>query len=617
MNTTLSNLTAKLRSAAPLLAIALTAATALPLLVSCKEDKKPDEDKKFVEGVVIPANNVSDCSMSEANITVTFETKDAYTLEASDPEMLHLNTADASGDAAGKHSARVTVTRNDSPDERTAQLLITVKGYNRTVLYEFVQSAGAEDPVVTWIDERLSKEYYWLDEYNEKRPTFDFSLTYDKFLSSSLLSLTTNEMDGGRYDDGTRYIYSYIVRTGPAGSASGTRAALQTTGLGLYLCNTVWTLDELRMGFAVEHVYPGSPAEKAGIQRGDIISQVNGMDITRSNMEELWYNIYYNQYSQVSLHKINWWATDLEDEASQMDVSLTAGSYHANPVAYHGILDMPDNIADQPNKIGYLSYLGFEAEYDDELAAAMADLKAAGATDLILDLRSNGGGSVNSSIKLASMILDASYAGKVYAKLRRNPANPYGDEECLITEQTTNLGINHLYIIATDNTASASEMVISGLRGLDVPVTIIGTRTEGKNCGMDVMVRTIDRYDYEFAPITFLNYNAKDFNDYADGFEADVDMKTYFADDADKNHVQNATMFPMPLAPWGMATYDIALHEAMMRITGGTLKTETADAAPTLTRSLVPGRATIARPERPGMTLTEQERMQIREAQVR
>ena len=176
---------------------------------------------------------------------------------------------------------------------------------------------------------------------------------------------------------------------------------------------------------------------------------------------------------------------------------------------------------------------------------------------------------------------------------------------------------DHLYIIATDNTASASEMVISGLRGLDVPVTIIGTRTEGKNCGMDVMVRTIDRYEYEFAPITFLNYNAKDFNDYADGFEADVDMTTYFADDADKNHVQNATMFPMPLAPWGMATYDLALHEAMTRVTGGTLKTETADAAPTLTRSLVPGRATIARPERPGMTLTEQERMQIREAQVR
>ena len=618
MKTTASKLTAMLRRTAAALAMTATAAAALVLPSSCKEEKKTDQEKKYVEGVIVPANNVSDCSMSEANITVTFETADAYTLEADKTDMITIAAGQEKGDAAGKHSVRVTISRNDTSEERTGQIFITVKGYNRTVLYQFVQSAGAEDAVVTWIDQRLSKEYYWLDEYNEKRSSFDFSLTYDKFLSSSLLQLTTNEMDGGRYSDGSRYIYSYIVRTGPAGTTSGTRAAAQTTGLGLNLSNIPWSLDAQRMGFAVEHVYPGSPAEMAGIQRGDIISQVNGLDITRSNMEELWYNIYYNQYSQVSLHKINWWATDLEDENSQMDVSLTAGAYHANPVAYHGILDMPDNIADQPNKIGYLSYLSFDADYDADLETAMADLKAAGATDLILDLRSNGGGAVNSSIKLASMILDASYAGKVYAKLRRNPANPNGDDECLITEQKTNLGINHLYIIATDNTASASEMVISGLRGLDVPVTIIGSRTEGKNCGMDVEPRTIDRYDYEFAPITFLNYNAKDFNDYADGFEADVDIATYFKDDANQSHVNNASMFPMPLAPWGMASYDIALMETMMRITGGTFKTETAESAPAaVTRGFVPGRVTIARPERPGMTLTEQEREQIRQASAR
>lgn len=617
MKRELSNIAATLRRTATLFVMAFTAAATVSLLASCKESKQTDEEKKYVEGVIVPADNTTNCSMSQAYITVTFETADAYTLESGDTEMLTIDAADIKGDAAGKHSAHLTISRNDTPSKRTAELYITVNGYNRTVLYTFEQSAGAEDPVVTWVDERLSTEYYWLDEYNEKRPTFDFSLTYDKFLTTSLLSLTTNEMDGGRYDDGSRYIYSYIVRS-EAGTMSGTRAALQTTGLGLCLCNIVWTLDDLRVGFAVEHVYPGSPAEKAGIQRGDIISQVNGMDITHSNMNELWTNLYYNAYSQVSLHKINWWATDFEDEASQMDVSLTAAAYNASPVAYHGILDMPDNIADKPNKIGYLSYLSFEAEYDDDLAAAMADLKAAGATDLILDLRSNGGGSVNSSIKLASMILDPSYVGKTYAKLRRNPANLYGDDECLITEQTTNLGIKHLYIIATDNTASASEMVISGLRGLDVPVTIVGTRTEGKNCGMDVEVKTIDRYDYEFAPITFLNYNAKDFNDYADGFEPDVDISTYFQDDANQSHAQNASVYPIPMGPWGMASYDIALYETMMRITGGTLKTETTEVAPAaVTRGAVPARVEIRRPERPGMTLTAEERTQIRETQVR
>lgn len=616
MNTTTNNLTAGLRRS---LTVIAAAATMLSLLGSCKENKKTDEDKRFVEGVIIPADNTAECSMSEANITVTFQTKEGYTLEVSDPEMLAIHADDVTGAAAGNHSARVTVAANNTSEERQADIFITVKGYNRTVLYSIKQSGGAEDPVVTWVDKRLTNEYYWLDEYKEKRPTFDFSLTYDRFLSSSLLSLTTNEMDGGRNSDGTRYIYSYIVRTGPAGSSSGTRVPAQTTGLGLYLTNTVWQLGAQLYGFAVEHVYPGSPADKAGIQRGDIIAQVNSMDITQSNMEDLWMNLNYGGYSQVKLRKINWWAGSSDEENATVDVDLTAGGYFASPVAYHGVLEMPEAIADKPNKIGYLSYMGFEAAYDDDLAAAMADLKAAGVTDLILDLRSNGGGSVNSSIKLASMILDASYAGKTYAKLKRNPLNPYGDDECLLTEQATNLGIKHLYIIATGSTASASEMVIAGLRGLDVPVTIIGSRTEGKNCGMDVMTATIDRYDYEFAPITFLNFNAKDFNDYADGFEADVDVVEYFADDANQSHVNNSKMFPMPLAPWGMATYDIALYEAMMRITGGTLKTETAEptAPAAVTRGFMPATVEIARPEIPGMTLTEQERDQIREVQTR
>ena len=109
------------------------------------------------------------------------------------------------------------------------------------------------------------------------------------------------------------------------------------------------------------------------------------------------------------------------------------------------------------------------------------------------------------------------------------------------------------------------------------------------------MVRTIDRYDYEFAPITFLNYNAKGFNEFSDGFEPDVDIATYFKDDANQSHVNNASMFPMPLAPWGMASYDIALMETMMRITGGTFKTETAEPAPAaVTRGLAPSRITPA-----------------------
>ena len=101
MKTTASKLTAMLRRTAAALALTATAAAALVLPTSCKEDKKTDQEKKYVEGVIVPANNVSDCSMSEANITVTFETADAYTLEADKTDMITIAAGQEKGDAAG------------------------------------------------------------------------------------------------------------------------------------------------------------------------------------------------------------------------------------------------------------------------------------------------------------------------------------------------------------------------------------------------------------------------------------------------------------------------------------------------------------------------------------
>ena len=98
-----------LRRTAAALALTATAAAALMLPSSCKEEKKTDQEKKYVEGVIVPANNVSDCSMSEANITVTFETADAYTLEADKTDMITIAAGQEKGDAAGKHSVRVTI----------------------------------------------------------------------------------------------------------------------------------------------------------------------------------------------------------------------------------------------------------------------------------------------------------------------------------------------------------------------------------------------------------------------------------------------------------------------------------------------------------------------------
>ncbi len=612
------------------LAIVAVAVAVLPLLGSCSGDEKTDVDRNYVEGVITPADNTVEVAASAANLTVTFETDNGYTLGVDDTDMVQI--ADGySSTQAGRHSAKLRVKANTTGEQRTASLYITVTGHSRTKIYDIVQSAGSDDEVVGWIDQRLTKEYYWLGEYAQKRSTFDFSLAYDKFLSSSLLSMTTNLQDGGSYVSATtgkpvRYLYSYITRE-PASSASSqhTRAASSVQGWGIVLASTVWTLNSAGTlyGLAVDHVYDDSPAAKAGLRRGDIISRVNGGDITRSNYVDMWNMITSAEQASATFTKID------GTSGNTAEISVSRGAFHENPVACCRVLDLPENLAKLAGKVGYLAYTSFDADYDDELDGALAELKAGGITDLILDLRINGGGSVSSSIRLASMILGSEHAGELYAELKRNPTNLNGDTRCLISSEVdTNLGLGRLWVIVSDGTASASEMVIMGLRGLDVPVTVVGSRTEGKNCGMDVATRTIDGYEYTFAPITFMNYNAKGDNDYSDGIVPDADIEAMASTALNSAVRQEAAYYPMPMVPWGDWSGDIALLETVMQIAGRTLATlpetdaddpEALFRRPPVTRG---GEApspcrTSLRPVRrvSGATLTERERMLIESAE--
>ena len=406
-------------------------------------------------------------------------------------------------------------------------------------------NTATDQSVIDYIDQRLEAEYYWLDEVQSKCNTFNRSVKWEAYLDNVLGTLNTNSDDGYISSKGQRVFYSYIREV-----PSTTRSSVTGFGIDLHTTIVVINSEQHYYGFVVENVYEASPAKHSDIRRGDIITMVNKGYITPNNYITLFNSIYANTASQVELQIMRRAGDGGKEETFKVD--LTAAPYQECTVAHCEII--------RGNKpVGYLVYTGFESESDEALKAALRSFADEGVREIILDLRTNGGGSLYSAITLSSTLLAADHQEDLLCEVRRNPKNTKSETIELFNIEATefNIGIERLTAIVSNNTASASELVIMGLRGLDIPVTLVGTTTQGKNCGMDVTRRTIGSGSgslvVEYAPITFMCFNAKGFGEWGDGIAADIDAKAL-----DKN-------YPLPAAPWGSSyvEYDAALALAL------------------------------------------------------
>lgn len=414
------------------------------------------------------------------------------------------------------------------------------------------QGGSANDrKIIDYIDQRLSQEYYWLDEVEEKQSLFNRNLKWENYLDASLAMLSTNSDDGYINSKGQRVFYSYIRK-----SNSTTRATVAGFGIGLHYTIAVIDSENQHYGFVVEKVYPDSPAERAGVLRGDVITMIGNSYINPSNYATRFNSIEQNTASSLELKLRR------QSDNTTHDVELTKDSYSETPVIYSDVIEV-DN-----QKIGYLAYTSFVGEYDEELLNAIREIKAQGATDLVLDLRCNSGGSVLSAVKLCSALLPIDYEGRVLCHLERNKRNTVVQKQAdyLVENSGEILRLERLYVICSDYTASASELVVMGLRGLDFPVMLIGSQTEGKNCGMDVTTRTISNTTVEFAPITFMCFNAKGYGDWGEGIVPDIDLTS-----EDNEYGVCDKNYPLPRTTWGDYQHDIALATALAKLTGKSL----------------------------------------------
>jgi C-terminal processing protease CtpA/Prc len=278
----------------------------------------------------------------------------------------------------------------------------------------------------------------------------------------------------------------------------------------------------------VRYILPNSDASTKNIERGDLFLEVDGQQITIDNFRSLLFS--ENNSYTLGLASISNSTISLTGET----VALTKEIYTENPVFITKTFDISGK------KIGYIMYNAFTSDFDGELNNAFAQLKADGVTDLVLDLRYNGGGSVRSATQLASMIT-GQYNGQLFtrenwnAKLqealeKQRPDDLINNFTNQLSNGTTinSLNLTKLYVLVTGSSASASELVINGLNPY-IDVKLIGTKTVGK------YVASITLYDsenfrrsgassnhtYAMQPIVLEELNKADVND-KDGFDPDI-----------------------------------------------------------------------------------------------
>ena len=276
----------------------------------------------------------------------------------------------------------------------------------------------------------------------------------------------------------------------------------------------------------VRYILPNSDAASKPIARGDIFYAVNGISLTTSNFRSL---LGQDNYT------LN--MADFDNGAitpNGLSVSLTKTTFSENPVYERKV------ITQGSQKVGYLMYNGFYGAYETELNNAFAFFQGEGITHLVLDLRYNSGGSVNTATRLASMIT-GQFNTQIFAKQQWN----YKLESILNPEQllnrftaTLNNGssINHLnldkvYVLTTKRSASASELVINGLKPY-IDVIQIGDATAGKNVGSITVYdsptfrkqNVNPTHKYAMQPIVLKIANNDNFSDYVDGLPATVEQ---------------------------------------------------------------------------------------------
>ena len=336
----------------------------------------------------------------------------------------------------------------------------------------------------------MSQLYYWNEDIAADLVQWDIETNGDPI----------GTVDRIRYHEGDKYIDKWTMMTDDMSAFTNSVEGVSTTyGWNL----TVYRFADSDDYFAViNYVSPGSPAEKAGLKRGDILLTLNNEYINAGNYLDLYYS------STLTSILGAYDAATNTISLSEEQVTLHAVTMYESPILCDTVYEF------NGKKVGYLAYTNFDLNSIPQLVEIGKKFKSEGIKELVLDLRYNGGGYVITENVLASMFapkanVDArdvfekeqynAYMTEAYRQAGISLETPFTTEfnydeiNLHISTKDANIGLERIYGLISSGTASASEALLSGLMPY-MDIRLIGQASHGKYC-TGLMMSGEDSYE--------------------------------------------------------------------------------------------------------------------------
>ena len=286
----------------------------------------------------------------------------------------------------------------------------------------------------------------------------------------------------------------------------------------------------------ITHILPNTSAASNGLKRGDVFYAINNSRLTQSNLNSLLgqdnYDVNLGDYNDNGTPEM---FDDTITETSRR-VPLSKTQYTEDPILINNVLNV------NGKQIAYLMYNSFTGtnQFNADLNTVFGVFKNANATELVLDLRYNSGGSVRTAIILSSLIT-GQFTGDIFSTEAWNSDFQEffnnEDPELLINrfidnidgEPLQSLNLSRLYVLTSPRSASASELVINSLRPY-IDVIQIGTNTSGKFQASTTLYDSDNfrrqganpNHGYAMQPLIFKSLNAAGVTDYFNGLTPDI-----------------------------------------------------------------------------------------------